>query len=164
MIMNKHSFYKLTLLFAILCLGSFATKAQETLTSPSGLKVTVPKGWKHQVGQDNDLSIYSADDLAHFVFIDIASSSLEAALNEAEKQIKKLVNDLKEGEPQTNQLNGLDAMFVDAKGKVDGQAMDLGILLVKNGDHVLFVFGIVAEVAGNQYDKAIDSMIKSIKK
>jgi len=164
MIMNEHLFSKLTLLLAILCLGSFAVKAQETLTSPSGLKVTIPAGWKHQVGQDGELSVFSADELAHFVLADIPSNNLSAALDEAEKEIKKIVTDLKEGEPQTNKLNGLDALFVDAKGKVEGESMDLGILLVKNGNHVLFIFGIVAEVAGNKHNDAIDAMIKSIKK
>ena len=162
--MKKHLFSKLPLLLAILFLGTFAAKAQETLTSPSGLKVTIPAGWKHQVDKDDNLIVSSADQLAYFVFSDIPSSDLSAALDEAEKEIKKVVTGLKEGEPQTDKLNGMDAMFVDGKGKVEGQPMDLGLLLVKNGNHVLFVFGIVAEVAGKKHDAAINKMIGSIKK
>lgn len=162
---TKNLFSKLPLALLMLFCGTFVAHAQTTLTSKSGLKVTVPADWKHEVDNQDVLTMSSADENVALTFVDIPANALDAALGEAEKMLKKVVQNFKEkGEGKEIKLNGLPAFMGEGTGTMDGHAVEVGVVLVKNNDHVLFVFGLGIKAHLDKHNNAIGQIINSIKR
>ena len=139
------------------------TQAQEKLTSPSGLSVTVPAGWSHEVDDDDVLTITSPDENIGITFIDLPVDAVEAALEELENIVSQTVTDFHpEGEGEVITLNGRDGFAVSATAKYEGHDVELGILLLDNKNHILLVFGMGTPDAMEKYGQSLDAVITSI--
>lgn len=162
--MSKNLLSKLSLLLTVFLVSTITAQAQTRLTHKSGLGITVPANWKHEVDGDDVLTMVSPDENVAMTFVNIPANAIDAALAEAEKQIKQVVTDFKEkGDGQTDKVNGMDAFFGEGTGKVDGHPVEVGIALIKNGTNVLFIFALGAKGQTDKHDKAVGEIIHSIK-
>lgn len=164
--MKINLFSKFSLVLLAFWVGAMATvQAQTQLTHKSGLKITVPATWKHEVDGDDVLTMVSPDENVAITFVNIPANAFDAALNEAEKQIKQVVKGFKEkGEGKETKINGMDAYMGEGTGKVEGQDVEVGLLFVKNGNNVLFVFALGAKGKTDAHDNAVGQILNSIKK
>ncbi|EAY29568.1 hypothetical protein M23134_00452 [Microscilla marina ATCC 23134] len=163
--MKTNLFSKLSLALVLFFVGSMTVKAQTQLTHKSGLKITVPATWKHEVDGDDILTMVTPDENVAMTFVNIPASAFDAALAEAEKQIKSVVKNFKEkGEGKETKINGMDAFMGEGTGQVEGQDVEVGLLFVKNGNNVLFVFAIGVKGKTDAHDNAIGQVLNSIKK
>lgn len=99
--------------------------------------MTSPNDWKHEVDNQNVLTMSSANENVALTFVGIPINALDVALGETEKMLKKVVQNFKE--------KGADKEG-ESIGKMDVQEVEVGVVLVKNNDHVLFVFGLGTKV------------------
>jgi predicted Zn-dependent protease len=130
----------------------------------SGVKVDIPNDWNVS-GDDHALEASTKDDLAHLYFIVMPAGSMEAALDSLDAELGKVVQDLSHGEPELMKLNGMDAVTVEGKGKVEGHAVEIGVMVVKTpSGKVLLVFGLVAQQGTAKHQRALGGILKSIKR
>jgi hypothetical protein len=164
--MKTNLFSKLPLLLLAFVVATMTTvQAQTELTHKSGLKVTVPATWKHEVDDDDVLTMVSPDENVAITFVNIPANALNAALDEAEKQIKQVVQGFKEkGDGKEIKINGMDAFMGEGTGKVDGKDVEVGVLFVKNGNNVLFVFALGVKGKTDAHDNAVGQILNSIKR
>lgn len=149
------------LLLAILVLPALATE----MTHPAGFSITFPDDWKTKA-EDETLEASDKDEECNLVFyVPADAKTLDQELEELDKELEKFVKEIKiEGEPTKVKHNGMDAVFVDAKGKVEGHEVDLGIGIFEKSDgKMLVVFGIVPTALASKHEKALEGVLKSVK-
>ncbi|GMV44413.1 MAG: hypothetical protein AMXMBFR64_61290 [Myxococcales bacterium] len=146
-----------------LSLTLIGSAAAEEFNHPAGFKLWVPDGWTHEA-EGEALQATDPDEEVTFGFIVLDNASdIEAALKGLDEELGKVIKDLKAEEPSETKINGLDAVVVDAKGKIEGTAVDVGVALIAKGGKVMLVFGAVESSKAKKHDAAIEKIIKSIK-
>lgn len=68
------------------------------------------------------------------------------------------------GDGKEIKLNGMDAFMGEGTGKVEGKDVEVGLLFVKNGNNVLFVFALGVKGKTDAHDNAVGQILNSIKK
>ncbi len=149
---------------ALLAVIALATPAMaEEYAHPSGFKVTLPGNWKVEEGD-----VLTASDpaeevvLAFFVVGD--AETLEAALNALDQALSPFIQDVQAGEPEVTKVNGLDAVVVDGTGKIEGQAVEIGIGIFAKDGVACVVFGAAESAKYAKHKPAIEKIIHSVKK
>ncbi len=161
--MIRTAYKKVTLILWVLFMSAIGVIGQETFVSPSGLNVTVPAGWTYEIEGDL-LTINSPDELVVISFIDIEGDSVEEAIQGALEAIGEEFEDLGTTvEPVETKINGLEAVTWEATGTSDGVELDLGMMLVKNGENWVFVYAVGATGQYEKHRKSIKSIWSSIK-
>src|SRR5947208_2862707 len=109
---------KILSILAILLFLPLHTMA-ETYTHPSGFSFSIPDDWK--VKADGD--VFRAADpsgLVQFVFTNPGNDNVEAVAKNIDKELRKVMKDVKEGETGETELNGLKVFYSDMSGTIDG--------------------------------------------
>ncbi len=149
---------------ALLLAVSVPALASAETHTHAGAKVTFETPDKWSAKPDGDtLQITSPDQGCSIVFVVLSAEDLEKALEAAGKRITEEVKDLEpDGEAEELEINGMKAMVADAKGKVDGKAVDVGFAVVETrSDKALLIFGI--SDATKDYEDEVTAVIKSLK-
>jgi predicted Zn-dependent protease len=128
------------------------------------VEVTIPDNWKVE-GEDDTLSAVSADETLGLVFTVLAAKDVDAALEGLDKELSSFIKDLtpkKEGQPVT--INGMKGMTIDAEGKIEGVAMDVGLMILEApSGKVILVFGFAAKGTMNKHERAVQGIFQSLK-
>ena len=151
--------------FLFTFLFSFSASAQQWLHhSASNLKFSAPENWS-AVLEEETLTLSPPSEGLAITFTVLDAENLEVALEELEKELSNYVKDAKlKGEAEEIIINDLNAISAEGEGKIDGEKVDLGLLLVEANDKILLVFGISAVSETNKYEKDIENILTSIQK
>lgn len=157
---------KLALPVIALCLlaSSPAALAEPRTHSEAKVTIDVPTGWKVDAGEDHMTITDPKEEIALFLIV-LEAKDLDKAIKAMEKEVGKAVKDVEwDGEPQELKLNGMDAIALDGKGKIEGTDADLGVLLVVTpAGKVLLVLGAVESARAKAHEKTLEKLLKSIK-
>lgn len=147
----------------VLIVPAFAS-AEVMKHAKAGVSIWMPDDWQ-KMAEDDMLEISSPDEEVFLMIGVLEASELEAALEEAEKEIEKVVTDIKEeGEPEEVEINGMPAVLSDAKGKVEGVDIELGAAIIKTPKNkVLLIIGIGTPKGTETHGESIEKIIGSVK-
>jgi predicted Zn-dependent protease len=152
--------------FAICLVASTSTSASAEVRNHDKAKVSidVPTGWKIDAGEDHMTIMDPKEEVAFFMMV-MEADDLDEAAKALDSEVNKAVKSVKwEGEPSELKLNGMDAIAVEGAGKIDGQAVDLGVLIVVTPAHkALLVLGAVESSKSKAHEKDVEKLLNSIK-
>ncbi|MCP4136397.1 MAG: hypothetical protein GY754_35835 [bacterium] len=136
---------------------------------PAGASITIPDNWKVTFPDEDSLDAVSPSEEVTLMMTVLDANNLDVALSELDKEMGKIVKNFKEkGEPEKLKIgnSNMVAYKLKANGKIEGIRFNLSLALIKTpkNNKVLLIFGLVPSYTGSKYDKAIDTIIKSIKK
>jgi hypothetical protein len=148
----------------LLSLVAGSAVADEKVHAGAGVSVWVPDAWEMTADGDN-MMVNTKDGLA-VVFMVIAAKDLDAALEGADEALAASVKELTVvGEPQAQDINGLAAITVDGKGKIEGADVEVGLAIidVPDPEKALIVVGIGTPDAIKANEADLGKIITSIK-
>lgn len=156
---------KLSTWFAacLLSVAMIGSAVAEDFSHPSGFKLWLPDGWKHEAADEGITATDPSEEVMMAFFVPEDADNLEEALKSLDRELSEYVKDLRPGEPEETKINGLDAVIVDAKGTIEGTAVDLGIAVIARGEKVLLVFGAVESSKSKRHEAVIEKIMRSIK-
>jgi len=155
-----------TITFLVIFILSAAAQARQHRLPSVGLKVDIPKTWKVESEGDVMTAMTPAEDLAIIFWEFAGQSDMQAALAELDRELDRFVKKPKViGEPLVTKINGLDAVLIDGKGKVEGRKIKWSLGLVGNGrGKILMLLGFAEPKAIKKHGKKIEKILKSIKR
>jgi len=131
----------------------------------TGVTITIPTSWTVETEGDV-LTATTRDEAVGLAFIAIAGRNLEAALEEADKQLNELIDGLEaDGEAEEVTLNGMKGIAIEGKGKVDGDEVTVGVLLLQAPRSGMFILAVGAGPTKtlSRYEKDIEAIFGSLK-
>lgn len=136
-------------------------------TYPHGdakVSITIPDSWKVET-EENSLTANSPDESVVLLFMVVEATDTDEALKALDKELDKVVKNVKtDGKPEEITVNGMKGVVIDGTGKVDGQKVDLGLLVLstKSGK-VLFGLGFGETGKYKKHEADVEKIFKSIK-
>jgi hypothetical protein len=157
-----------TLLSALLLLSLFAAPiahADTRVHQKAKIQLWVPDHWDVEDGDDDMLLLSEPGGEAAVVFLVLKAKDLETALGAIDKEISKFVTDVQvQGEPEEMDVNGMPAVVIDAKGKVEGKKVDLGLMVVKTpAGKALLVLAMCESSKMKKHEAVFLKVMKSLK-
>ncbi len=151
------------LLVAFLAIISYQSKATEYPHEEGKVKITIPDTWKVEINEET-LTASTQDGTISLVFSIIEANTLDAALDEVDKQMATEFQEVKIGEPEEIEINGMSAVSYDGSATTDGTTIYIGgSLIMTPSNKVLFIFAAAAPDAMEKYEKDIEAIANSIK-
>jgi predicted Zn-dependent protease len=159
--MNRIALASLAVL--LVALPSLALAEKKT-HAEAKVSIDVPAGWKSEA-EEHTLTMSDPNEEAVIALMVVDAKDLEKAADALDKEIGNAVSDLKwDGEPSEVKVNGMDGMAVDGKGKIEGKAVDVGVLLVVSpAGKVVLVLGAVESSKAKKHEAQLEKILKSIK-
>lgn len=156
---------KLSTWFAacLLSIAMLGSAVAEEFSHPSGFKLWLPDGWKHEVADEGISATDPSEEVMMAFFVPDDADSLEEALKSLDRELSEYIKDLRPGEPEETKINGMDAVVIDAKGKIEGTEVDLGIAVIVRGEKVLLVFGAAESSKMKRHEATVEKIMRSIK-
>lgn len=162
----KRSVFTFSAFAAFALFAAFATTSHADKRTHAAAKVSidVPDGWKIDAEEDNMTITDAADECAIF-FIVLETDDLHKALDAIDSELSKVAKNIKwEDKPSELKLNGMDAIALDGKGKIDGTDADMGVMLINTpADKILLVLGAVESAKSSKHEADVEKILKSIK-
>ncbi|BDS15494.1 hypothetical protein [Aureispira anguillae] len=108
--------------------------------------------------------LQNIDQSLSITFSIMEAEKIEEALIELESIMQtQLTNPTITTEPEIIELNGMMGVVAELNGTLDGNLVQLGVFIIDSPQNVLLVLGMGHKKALQQYNKALDKIIKSIK-
>ncbi|HMS40793.1 MAG TPA: hypothetical protein PKE69_11240 [Pyrinomonadaceae bacterium] len=133
----------------------------------AGVKITVPKGFKHE--KDGDAVLVTTPDDGVFVVFSVpgVEGDFEAAVKESAKTLDTYMKDVKvEAKDQKDTINGMEAIGSGGSGvdKESGEAVEWRLMAVKTDKKpvLIIIYGEKASLEKNQKDG--EALMSSLKK
>jgi hypothetical protein len=156
----------LTIALALAILVSLAASAAAETTKISKAKVSIwfPDTWSMEK-QAEMLVISDPAEEVGLMFITVPARKLDDVLNELDKQIAQFATDVTlVGKPERTQLNGMNAVLVDGKGKAEGKSVGLSVVVVERpGRQALVVLGAIESSKLKKHEKTLLKVIQSLR-
>jgi predicted Zn-dependent protease len=134
-------------------------------TYPHGeakVSITIPDKWKVEVEEDT-LSAKAPDETVFLAFMVLAAHDMDEALKALDQELSKVVKDVTAGDAKEVTIHGMKGAVVEGKGKVEGQKVDLGVLILKTkAGKVLLGVGVGATGMYEKHEKEVDQIFDSI--
>jgi predicted Zn-dependent protease len=154
------------LIASLAVLFAFAPPARAEVRTHDGAKITVdvPKGWKIEADEDSMTVTDPKEELAFYLQV-LDVKDIKKAADAIDGEIGKQFQDVKwDEEPDTTKLNGMDAITLEGKAKVDGKPVHLGVaILMTPAKKALLVLGAVEADKEKKHEKDITSFFASLK-
>jgi len=152
-----------TLIVLLLYTSVSLVCAEEAVDESAKISIWYPDDWGMESDEDS-LMIVDPSGEVIFIYILVASDKMEDALEVLKKELLSMVSDLQSvGEPEEDDLNGMECIFMEAQGKIDGVGVDIGIIMVITpADKVLLVMGIVESAKYEKHEETIAEIIMGI--
>lgn len=128
------------------------------------VSVEIPDAWTVTI-EGNQLTASPKDESIVLIFEVFDGKTVEKVLEGLERELAKTVKDLKpDGEPEELKVNGLKGVSMDAKGKVDGKPVELGLAVLETPNKkALLVFGMGESAQLKKHEAAVSRILQSIK-
>ncbi len=127
---------------AIIFLAGVTTLQARVFTdAASRVKVNTPRGWKAKAS-GTDLEVSSPDDLVNILFHVSSEGKMDKALDEAEKELRKNLKNIKAGKEQTGTHRGMPYVELEGSGTIEGVRVTWGVtvLMAKKPVIIMYIF------------------------
>lgn len=129
-------------------------------------KVTlwIPDDWTIEAEEELLTATDKAETIG-LIFWVVDADAIETVMKELEKELGKVIKDAEPtGEPTETKVNGMDAMFIDGVGKVEGEkvAWSLGLVVTPAGK-VLFTLGMADPEQLSKHEATLEKIMKGLK-
>ena len=145
-----------------------AAKAATVGLPQTGLTLELPKGWTSEATQGGTEAfvLLSPDQVTTLMLFGVPAAEMEAAMGDLEKTLRGVVTDAKLDEPAEGLVGGMPAIMADGKAKMDGNEVELGLLVVLNEarQRVLFIVGFSLPGKGEAYASDVAAILHSVRK
>jgi hypothetical protein len=114
-------------------------------------------------GRD-DISVSDPAGEVGLMFLVRKAKDLDAALADLDDLLAEWATNVTAGEPEYIKHNGMDAIVVDATGRIDGVAAHISVLVVKTpSKKFLILLGIVEATKLDAHEATLTKIIGSLK-
>jgi predicted Zn-dependent protease len=146
--------------FVIFLFIASSVFGQETFTHPdAGVSITLPAGWYYEIEGD-DMNAYSEDNAVAMSFSVLHASDIDAALEEVDKMIDSLFENISLGEAESFDLNGMNTIFLE--GQADGLEIAFELIETPISGVSLFLSAWGTADAVEKYSSDIELIFGSI--
>ena len=152
--------------FLFSCFLSLGLAAQNQVIEFDAVQLITeaPAGWI-LVDEEGSLELSSPNNDIMISFQSFPESELAAVLVGLEQMIGETVSELKPvSEPDVVEINGLQVMLSDARGKMDGIPVQIGIFLVPADEMVLLILGIARSDSKAEDIEGLDIVIGNLRR
>lgn len=149
---------------AFLMLPALSALAGDYHHEKTGVSITIPDSWEVEADEDM-LSCNPKDETVGLVFVAVPAEALAEAVEEMEKALRSTVQGFEEkGDAEEVEINGMSGLIGEGTGKIEGEAVEVGILLLdapKRGMFILAIGIAKADLADN-HARAVEGILKSL--
>jgi hypothetical protein len=140
------------------------TAAETTKINKAKVSVWFPDNWKMEK-EGTMLMIGDPADEVGLGFVSVAAKNLDEVLAELDKEIAGFATDVKlDGQPEETEINGMKAVVVDGKGKVEGKKAGLSVAVIERpGGQALIVFGGIELSKLKKHEKTLAKILTSLR-
>lgn len=144
-----------------------ASPASEVRLSQAGIALALPKGWKAEkgAGDTEAYTLLSSDEVTTLMLFTVPAKDMQATLSDLDKTLQGAVTDATLDAPKEGLVGGMAALRAEGKGKVDGNEVELGLLVVLNEatQRVLVLVGFTLPGKGDGYAKDVAAILHSVR-
>jgi hypothetical protein len=119
------------------------TTTDRELSHPAlPITVRVPEQWRDEV-EEGAITLISPNDEIIMILLAIDAADLEESLKTLNVELGQIVQHAEIDDIEEAEVHGMAAMVADGRGSLNGQAVDLGLLLLRapNG-RIMMVVGV----------------------
>jgi hypothetical protein len=153
----------LTLLTALIVVTALSAKNYPN--KAVGVTVSIPNNWTVET-DTGYLEAMSPNEAVALMFFELEADNVDAALDELEAVIDEMVDELtEEGEPEEFSHNGMEGIYADAAGIIEGEPVSLGLMLLESPKgKMILVLGLSADNEMTPKDEAaLEKIFDSLK-
>lgn len=162
----KNALFVALSLVVTVALAATASPARAEVRTHAAAKVSinVPDGWKIEAEEDSMTVTDPKEEVALFMHI-LEAKDVKAAIEAIDSEVGSSFQGVTwDDEPKTTKLNGMDAMTLDGKAKVDGKPVELGVVILATpAKKILLIVGAVEADKAKQHEKDVVALLTSIK-
>lgn len=149
---------------AALLLVPAMSSAKDFEHAEAKLSIWIPDGW-HTDTDDGMLAVKDPKEEIGILFIVMDAADVEKATDEMGKVLEEIIKDAEpDGEPVETKVNGMDAVFIDGKGKADGKPVDFSVgLVVTPAGKVMMMLGIAESSKFKTHEANVEKILKGVK-
>lgn len=145
-----------------------AARADQTINYPEKdpiFSISFPDGWKVTT-EDQSVSASSPDDLVNMELIALEAEALDGAVDAAKESLEEELKGIKWlDKPESGELNGMKATFVNGQVVLEGvkMAVNCAIFAPKGADTFFMLFNIVPLESLKDHGDDVSKVLNSIK-
>jgi hypothetical protein len=157
----------LTLTVAMLFVGmstlSSLAAAKEINFSSARVNFWVPNEWNLERDGESFVLVEPNEELMIIVVV-LEADAVEDALSRLDDEIGQIVDDVTQSSaPREVDHNGMPSLVLDGTGSVDGEAVDLGIMIIETpANKALLAFAIAQSSEASNHADMIERIFNSI--
>jgi len=156
------------LLAALLVTAPIAYAEDQVIEYPADepiFSITFPEKWTVKT-EDDSVSASSPDEVVNMELIALDAEASDGAVKIAKETMAELFEGLKwNGEPESGELNGMDATFLNAKVKIEDTefALNCAVFSPKDADTFFMLFNIIPMESLEKHGEAVGKILNSVK-
>jgi hypothetical protein len=140
-------------------LGGGAAEARDVTYAPAGLRLWIPDSWH----ADDSRGVLAAVDQRQevvFALKAVPAQSIQQALAQFDAEMAQVVTGMQpNGSPQQLDVNGLQAIGVDAKGYYQGTPVDMTLMVIEAPSGQMAMLHLICESSSLQRHRADISQV-----
>lgn len=139
-----------------------AAQARVMNHAKSGFSLWLPDDWKLEKSAET-LNATAKDGTCNLtIFAPADGATMQAALEEVDKELNKIIKNMKTGDARESTVNGCRAVYVDGSGNVDDVPVSLALCIYQKGNKNLVLFSVTATQTLDQHAQALSRIMKSV--
>lgn len=155
---------KLLTLFTALIVVT-ALSAKDYPNPAAGVTVSIPNNWNVEM-DEGFLEAMSPNEAVALLFFELEADDVDSALEELEGVVDEMVDELtEEGEPEEFSHNGMEGVYADAAGTIEGEPVSLGLMMLKSPKgKMILILGLSADnEITDKDDAALEKIFESLR-
>lgn len=153
-----------SLCLALACLTLAAADASARIwkNHEAGVTIWYPRDWKLE--RQRDVHLIRNDEVGIIVRT-VPASQIPELIEHVDRNLSSFVTDIElDGPPASHTLHGMDAVTLDATGKVGGKKVLVSLLVARTPtDKGLVVLVLIEPADARKYEAQIGRMLRSIR-
>lgn len=130
----------------------------------SGVQLAVPDGWKTVANPDGSMQVVHPETGAALVVLPVPAGAVSTALESLDKELERRFTGVKMPAPGRGALDGMPAMISTGTGTLDGQAVDLALMLLEPGPAWrVLLLGMAPRSSGRAAGDAMSALLAGLK-
>jgi hypothetical protein len=157
--MKKYSF--VIIIIAAMLLPVLPVFAEIISNPVAGITMDVPDRWKVKKS-GTDIELTSPDQLITMLFAPLETDGMKDALDQVDKELRKVITNISEGKPKTGNINGMPTVEIDGTGKIGENNVNWGVHVIMAKKPIMIIS--MRFPGWEKWEKTLNSLIASIKK
>jgi hypothetical protein len=150
-------------LAAVLAVSGTAFAGNKTHSSAK-VSFWIPDKWAIEGEGRDDITVSDPAGEVGLMFMVRKAKDLDAALADLDELLADTATNITAGEPEYITHNGMDAVVVDATGRIEGVAMHMSVMVIKTpAKKFLILVGVVEATKLSTHEATLVKILNSVK-